>query len=340
MRHGIAAALLVGLFALSGAQAAAPINLPADEAAHPRTRSEWIYLSGHLAGGGQRYGFMAAFFRVKPQDGGIGAPAAFAVIALTDEARRSHSHTMITLAGSQAWNAERLALRYPGNRIDRVADNPPRFEAHLELAGALAAKPEMVLDLTLASKSPPLLINDGIIRFAQGRLTYYYSWPRLEASGTLRLRGRGDLPVTGTAWLDHQWGSFDAMEDVGRYDWFALQLSDGTSIILLDLAGPARRRLGRVMWPDGRQEAVDFETKPLGRWTSPVTEVTYPLGWTITLKQIGMSLRVTPVLQDQEISKLAPRPFWEGVCTVAGTRAGKPVRGRAFAELVGYDRGR
>ena len=28
--------------------------------------------------------------------------------------------------------------------------------------------------------------------------------------------------------------------------------------------------------------------------------------------------------------------YWEGACRVAGTRGGRPVTGRAYAELTGY----
>jgi hypothetical protein len=30
--------------------------------------------------------------------------------------------------------------------------------------------------------------------------------------------------------------------------------------------------------------------------------------------------------------------YWEGACSVSGTRNGEPVTGRAYVELVGYDR--
>jgi predicted secreted hydrolase len=177
-----------------------------------------------------------------------------------------------------------------------------------------------------------------LIRFPSGRSTYYYSWPRLEASGTLALHDGEATRVSGMAWLDHQWGSFDAFRDLGRYDWFALQLDDGSSVILLDAAHPGgRTRLGRIMRPDGRQQAVEFTSEPLGRWTSPVTKATYPSGWRLALKGVGMEMKVAPVLRDQEVSHLVSHPFWEGACTVSGTAAGKRISGRAYVELVGYD---
>ncbi len=37
--------------------------------------------------------------------------------------------------------------------------------------------------------------------------SYYYSRPRMAADGTLSAR-RPDVPVTGEAWFDHQWGDF------------------------------------------------------------------------------------------------------------------------------------
>jgi len=31
------------------------------------------------------------------------------------------------------------------------------------------------------------------------------------------------------------------------------------------------------------------------------------------------------------------KSYWEGSCTVTGTRDGRPVSGKAYTELTGYD---
>ena len=39
------------------------------------------------------------------------------------------------------------------------------------------------------------------------------------------------MKVTGEAWMDHQWGDFATYQE-GGWDWFAVQLDDGTDVML------------------------------------------------------------------------------------------------------------
>ena len=87
------------------------------------------------------------------------------------------------------------------------------------------------LDLALqATKEPALHDTDGWIDFGAGGGSYYYSRTAMTAAGTLTLDGR-ELQVTGQAWFDHQWGDFISVGG-GGWDWFAVNLADGTDITL------------------------------------------------------------------------------------------------------------
>jgi predicted secreted hydrolase len=63
---------------------------------------------------------------------------------------------------------------------------------------------------------------------------------RLQAEGTLAIRGESHN-VSGLAWLDREWGSSALSEDQEGWDWFALQLSDGSDLMFYNL----RRSDGR-----------------------------------------------------------------------------------------------
>src|ERR671919_798165 len=67
--------------------------------------------------------------------------------------------------------------------------------------------------------------------------TYYYSRPRMDATGTLTLDSSA-LAVQGTVWFDHQWGDFIAVGGGSGWDWFAVNLDDGTDVMLYVLRGP------------------------------------------------------------------------------------------------------
>ena len=58
------------------------------------------------------------------------------------------------------------------------------------------------------------------------------------------------------------------------------------------------------------------------------------------MPRFEVDVRVTPVLKDQELDTRGTTMivYWEGACTVEGTRDGRDVEGRAYVELVGYDR--
>ena len=56
--------------------------------------------------------------------------------------------------------------------------------------------------------------------------------------------------------------------------------------------------------------------------------------------RFGLDLGITPVIKDQELDTRGTTMivYWEGACTARGTYDGHETAGRAYVELVGYDR--
>ena len=77
-----------------------------------------------------------------------------------------------------------------------------------------------------------------------------------------------------------------------------------------------------------------FSIEPLAEWTSPATGIRYPAQWRLTVPSAGLDLRITPLLEDQEID-LSFR-YWEGAVSVAGVASAGTVSGRGYVELTGY----
>jgi predicted secreted hydrolase len=177
--------------------------------------------------------------------------------------------------------------------------------------------------------------------------SYYYSRPNMDLTGTLTLDG-GTLEVTGDAWMDHQWGDF-VLVDGGGWDWFALQLDNGTSLMLFQLRdvegigdppdfGTLVRPSGEVVHlPEGAYTVEATET-----WTSDLTSATYPttypIGWTIAIPSEEIELNVAASLPDQELDTTASTGtiYWEGEVIVSGMAAGESVDGLGYVELTGY----
>jgi predicted secreted hydrolase len=77
-----------------------------------------------------------------------------------------------------------------------------------------------------------------------------------------------------------------------------------------------------------------------GRWTSPKSKATYPMGWRIALPSLNVSLTLTPLLREQELITAGSTSvtYWEGAVDVTGSFGGVGVRGEGYVEMTGYDK--
>lgn len=208
---------------------------------------------------------------------------------------------------------------------------------------------DLLLDLTLAPTRPPLFHGaDGYSeKSAGGAASHYYSQTRLRVSGSVGLGGSPAV-VTGSGWMDREFGSTWLLPEQVGWDWFGLTLEDGRDLMLYLLrredgsrsyaAGTVRDAGGAVR--PVREIAVEvrdtFTPPDLGYAGKP-----YPAGWRLRLPAESLDLTVTPLLADQE-NRRAPGqpgpdlPYWEGAVRVGGAD-GREV-GRGFVELTGYRR--
>ena len=307
-----------------------PIAFPRDDGPH-ESNIEWWYFTGHLfTSQGERYGFEYVVFRART--GGLeGYVSHFAV---TDNPRGAfHYDQRILEAEGVAGSAATLDLDLEGWTM-RGEDG--RF--------ALAAEmPGYGVSLDVAATRPPVLHDgDGYIDYGNGTASWYYSWTRMDVSGTLRL-GEDQRYVTGEAWMDHQWGDFETYLS-GGWDWFSIQLRDGTDLMLYLIRDPAGRPAivdGSLVEPNGTVsvlDAADFAVTANGEWTSSETGATYPSGWKIVLPRHDLELTATPSVLDQELDtrRTTGVVYWEGEVIVDARRHGRPVAGLGYVELTGY----
>jgi predicted secreted hydrolase len=324
-----------------------PVVLPRDEAPHNRL-TEWWYYTGHLrAGDGRKFGFEFVIFRAERGT----FPVSWAShLALTDESggrfyydQRSEIGPQVDLGADQGFD---LAIRGSSDLGVPSGADPWRMAGVGGTDVLEAASPQMTLDLALDAvhDAPALHDGDGWIDFEQAGSSYYYSWTRMQATGTIAVGGDDALiPVEGEAWFDHQWGDFIAVGG-GGWDWFAINLDDGTDLTMsLVRAADGSYPLiyGTLVNPDGSSEHLPreaFTITPLDTWTSDRTGATYPSGWQVSVPGEQLEMTLTPTVLDQELDT---RPttgviYWEGSQHVEATRAGIPLSGEAYVELTGY----
>jgi predicted secreted hydrolase len=167
---------------------------------------------------------------------------------------------------------------------------------------------------------------------------------RLATAGTVTIDGR-TYAVNGLSWMDHEFGSGDLDETQVGWDWFGLQLDNGTELMLYRLRradgsiDPASS--GTLIHADGRATflpAADITVEPLERWRSAASGATYPSRWRIAVPPAGLTLEVVPELADQELrtTRSTQVTYWEGAVRVSGRLGDKPVAGEGYAELTGY----
>jgi predicted secreted hydrolase len=181
------------------------------------------------------------------------------------------------------------------------------------------------------------------VDFGPAGSSYYYSRMRMAAVGSLEL-GEDSFEVSGTAWFDHQWGDFISVG--GGWDWFAINLDDGTNLtlsIVRDAEGVAVLEYGSlqgggiIAHPARNLDGSAFAVEALGEWTSPHTNRTWPSGWRIELEG-NTVIELRPTVLDQELDTRATTgvAYWEGSQRVTATRDGQVLGGEAYVELTRY----
>jgi predicted secreted hydrolase len=331
-------------------------SFPEDHGPHTAYRNEWWYVTGNLDGpSGERFGFELTIFRFslapraentskidsawKTDQVYIGHFAVSDVGAEQFHVGQRYSRGSAGLAGATA-NPFRVWLEdWSIQSAVQVQDRQPESNSSWQLQ---AKDNDISLDLRLTPlKEPVLNGRQGLSqKSAQaGNASYYYSISRLETDGKLKIGGT-TYEVTGLSWLDREWGSSALSKDQQGWDWFALQLSDGSDLMFYDL----RRRDGTRdkhsagTWIDaaGRTTHLAYEDVAIEvreYWESEKGG-SYPMEWSISVPKLELQLDVVPVLRNQEL--ITTVRYWEGAVDVRGTARTGVVGGRGYVELTGY----
>ena len=76
------------------------------------------------------------------------------------------------------------------------------FQYHLTVGGDSSN-----LNIDLDAQKPPLIVGgDGLVTVGSGD-SYYYSQTHLTVTGSMTFEGFSE-PVSGIAWIDHQYGPY------------------------------------------------------------------------------------------------------------------------------------
>lgn len=319
------------------------ITLPRDLFAREDVDLEWWYYFGHLWSEDRLFGFHLVFFRTDRAGRRWWVPTSllrplgyYGHFALTDvtagQFRYAHRRASPSTAGAardhlELWLDDWSVLEVDG----RHTLNAALGDASLSLSMA-PAKP-----LTVHGENG-LLYRRG----QQTRSRLYF--PRLTATGRLVLGGT-EHEVTGLTWMDREFGSWILGNPMGGWDWVAVQLTDGREVDAYIMRDQEQHimRDSILTWIEGDGSTFhlgvdEFRWQSLSTWKSPVTGASYPSGWQLKVPRLGLELEIVPALNCQELDTPGTTMlnYWEGLATVHGQSAGRPISGHAHVELVGY----
>ena len=347
------------------------LAFPRDHGAHPGFRTEWWYATGSVnTQAGEALGFQLTFFRTRIDVGNQGEAHTGPVLGqpLPRFAPRQLllAHAAITdVAARQLWHGQRIA-RWNGDPAAR-----PSFAAladtHIRLVDwALQRHPlpgghsrytatlgdaDVAYQLELATTQPLLLQgNAGYSRKGPDatHASHYYSQPQLAVTGTVQRKGRTQ-PVTGTAWLDHEWSETLMPADAVGWDWIGMNLHNGAALTAFRL----RRADGTAVWAGGSWRAgpqpaasvgptasqsfgpQEVVWQPLAWWVSPLSGARYPVRWAVATPAGRFEVHARIDAQELDSRATTGAIYWEGLSNLIDPANGERV-GQGYLEMTGY----
>jgi predicted secreted hydrolase len=327
-------------------------EFPRDHGSHGTFRTEWWYYTGNLTSkDGHEFGYQLTFFRRGiPLDQVKTLPSKWSItqlylahFAVTDLSKKQfHYAEKLSRAGLGKAGAEANHLQV---WIDdwRAASTSTQPDLHILKAaeGGLAIQFELSPKKALVVHGTAGISRKGV---EPGQASHYYSFTRMATAGRLTI-GNASFEVTGTSWMDHEFGSADLGKDLVGWDWFSVQLDNQTELMLYRLrrtdgsADPVSS--GTFIDHDGQAHHLsigDFTLEPSTYWTSPTSRAVYPQRWRLIIPSKQISLDLVPRMAEQELSttRSTQVTYWEGAIQATGTAQGQPIHGHGYMELTGY----
>lgn len=341
-------------------------EFPQDHLAHNSFRQEWWYLTANLTTEkGEQLGAQWTQFRValKPTTLQTIAPQT-TVPQGTDVIAKSEStwatqqlylaHSALTSNNAhlahEKWS--RRHSEFAEVKLDPYQIRLDNWQWQSETNALFPAtltveNPDFSYRLKLNSQAPLQYqgVNGYSLKSRDGQVaSYYYSQPFIEISGEINRNGKVEQ-VTGQGWLDREWSSQFLTKTQQGWDWFALRLNDGSTLMLFQLRdqSPAESAKNapisafysaRRMFADGTGRNInstdnpnDIQITPL-KWQHTVNG-DYPVSWQVKIPSENIDLTITPLNTNSAMP--LSTPYWEGPVQLSGSHTGT-----GYMELTGY----
>ncbi|GIU21298.1 carotenoid 1,2-hydratase [Shewanella schlegeliana] len=332
------------------------LSFPADHQAHDDFRQEWWYLTANLeTETGEQLGLQWTQFRIAlapPTTATEQKSALELELELDpDNAQESAwkteqlymSHTAVTTK-NQHLATEKWSRGHPhfaGTQISPLTIKQDSWQwrsddNQLFPATLFVTSNSFSYQLKLDSQAPFQLQGDNGYsqKNASGTVaSYYYSQPFIKVNGTIELDGKS-IRVSGEGWLDREWSSQFLAKTQQGWDWFALRLDDGSTLMLFQLRQNQSNKQhfysGRRMYRDGRGYNIaskEISMTPTAWQQTPSGR--YPVSWQIAIPSENIQLTTQALNVDSSMPLSIP--YWEGPIKINGSH-----NGLGYMELTGY----
>ncbi|MEZ8099384.1 lipocalin-like domain-containing protein [Vibrio bivalvicida] len=317
------------------------LTFPADHQSHPSFRHEWWYLTANLIDeSGNPLGVQWTQFRfaAAPEDG---KNKANKTIWQSQQIYMAHSAvtTLDKHYADEKWSRDQASLAGVDASPFRVYLDDWQWSSSTDdlFPATLNANSEQFgYSLILTSSAPYQKQGEQgySTKSADGQVaSYYYSQPFIDVSGQVIIDGNTHQ-VTGKGWIDREWSSQFLLGSQQGWDWFALRLSDETSLVVFQLrdsnTGKASYSSARLMRQDGSGVAISPNEIQLN--ANKQTEIqghNYPTEWQVAIPSQQIELAVSALNPKAKMPLSVP--YWEGPVRIEGTHSGT-----GYMELTGY----
>ena len=317
------------------------ITFPADHQAHPNFRHEWWYLTANLIDEeGNALGVQWTQFRFAsaPQDSGNGNKK-----TAWQSQQIYMAHSAVTTGdkhyADEKWSRNQAELAEVSASPFRVYLDDWQWTSttdDLFPATLVANSGQFGYSLKLTNNAPYQKQGEQgySTKSSDGKVaSYYYSQPFINVSGEVTIDGVTHQ-VSGKGWIDREWSSQFLLDSQQGWDWFALRLSDETSLVVFQLrnstSGEASYANARLMQQDGSGIAISQQEITLTAVKQ--TEIDgrdYQTEWQISIPTQQIELTVSALNPNAKMPLSVP--YWEGPIVIKGSHSGS-----GYMELTGY----
>lgn len=337
-------AVLTGFARLTAPQ---PFEPARDFGAHPNYQTEWWYYTGNLqTAQGRHFGYQFTIFRRALLPPNLRAERTSNLA--TDQIYMAH-FALTDSTGGTHYAFERFER---GDNSLAGAESPPYHvwlqnwyvrETAPNTYTMHASQDEIAITLTLTdTKGSVLHGNAGYSQKGPdpGNASFYHSQTRLQTSGTIEVNSE-TFRVSGLSWKDQEYSTSALAPDQVGWDWFALQLNDGSELKVFHIRKADGSidpfSAGSYIAPDGTLTPLDrddFEIIVQDYWQSTRTQARYPSRWMVRVPSLGIELNLQPTLPNQELN--VSYAYWEGAVRITGKLRNTRVEGFGYVEMTGY----